>query len=145
MSRLESVSPQLAAEIRTLRPASRSELARIASEFAVSVAGPPDPKFREVFESFRAGLKLEKQTVDWLASFAEELDEFAWKVEEDVDSGEAVPEDYLRAFSMARAASAVAFAAAEDAAESVYEASATVDDPSSLWELLLRNSGKLDH
>lgn len=63
---------------------------------------------------------------------------------EGVDSSDAEPNDYIRAFGTARAVSALSRAIAGDVAEAIYGASATVEDlrqPLALIEESLDDEG----
>lgn len=135
VSRLEGLWPDVAAEVQVLDSTAGSRLGRLAADFAVGAAGSRDSNFRDVVEDFRAGT-VDDQATRWLASFVEQLDQTAWDLQERVDASDAERDDYIRAFGMARAASALSYAIAGDVAEAIYEASATVDDPRPLLALI---------
>jgi len=64
----------------------------------------------------------------------------AWNIQDQVDEGTASEDEYASAFMRARAASSLDFALNGDAftaaAESIYEASAALDDPELVRELV---------
>ena len=108
-------------------------------------AAPSDPRLE------RALNELERPNAQGddgaeVQRLVDELDQIAWKVQAEVHAGRAPEEDYLEAFSSARAASAVAFALDPDpftaAVESVYEAQSAVRDVARVRALVLDILGR---
>ena len=114
-------------------PENRQRAASLAAcEFAVAHTGLVAPVVEQTLCTLRASRPISAESRHALETLAQQLDENYFDLPEAAEEGNA-PEDARKlAFSRARAASALAFAADENAleaaSEAIYEAAATVDD-----------------
>lgn len=131
-ARLATVAPDLVEVLGRESPAQLRAIAAQASGWVVQEVGLVDPRLDAAFTALhemRVGRSPER---DALKVLVDELDERAWDVQDEADAGLARQEEYLVAFSLARAASAAWFAldgdALQSALEAVYEAQAATGD-----------------
>jgi hypothetical protein len=136
MNRLATIAPDIDQQLGSLSREQLRAVARNVAEWIVEVVHLEDPRLEAGLASLRemrTDVSVERRALQGLV---DELDERAWDIQEDVDQGLAQESEYLVAFSMARAASAVWFALAADAleaaSEAVYEAQAATGDLVSL-------------
>lgn len=136
MSRLQSIAPQLAHRLGASSPTANHRVSRLAAEFAVSTSGVSHAELLRLFDRLCSEQQLDSTAANKLTNIVESLDEAAGQIQDKVEAGTASPDEYVVAFDFARGAAAVAYAVAGNASEAVYEASATIDDPESLWALV---------
>jgi hypothetical protein len=127
---LELLSGDLVDKLRRASTAKQRAASLVASEFAISHSRVEHPLVLKALEKVRRTGVLtpkEKTEVDKLAA---QLDEEYFDLQEAAEQGRGSEEEYLRMFAKARAVAAVSFAGNEDAfqgaAESIYEAAATI-------------------
>ena len=130
--RLNTIAPDIVEELeREEEPQLRLAAERVAGA-ALQEADVRDETVDRALTALRAGRYGESEERSAVKAFADRLDELAWDIQEQVDTGEAEQEDYLTAFRKARAATALWFALDEDprtaAIEAAYEAQAATDD-----------------
>jgi hypothetical protein len=132
-SRLAAVDHELAERILAADAAACRSAAAAAAGWAVRSAGLDNPRVdvfltRDAASTTNVALRREA-----LRAVVDELDEAVWDLQDQIEDGTALDDDYLRAFGETRAASAVYEATGEDphlvALEAVYEARMVVDDP----------------
>lgn len=130
MNRLGSLSPRLAARVQGLDEQGCRSAALAAATFAADMTALHDPMIRMLLDQVASG-QVEKTALDAAVQFVERLDEDAWEIQERVDAGEVASDEYIAAFSRARAGSSSTFAANPDprvaAVEAIYEASFTTE------------------
>ncbi|TCC54257.1 hypothetical protein E0H73_39600 [Kribbella pittospori] len=132
MLRLETVDPGLVAMVDGASDATRRAVAAAAVALTREWTGLNDERVLALPAAVaegRVGDCSERRAVN---SLVEELDGVQWDVQDGVDAGDATAEEHLEAFSRARAAASVAFAADDDARsaalEGLYEAAMAIDD-----------------
>jgi hypothetical protein len=130
--RLATIAPELVQVLERKRPADLRAVAAAVSEWIVAQVALVDPKVDAALAALKQARVGETPERDHLKVLVEELDERAWDTQDQVEEGLATEQQYLDAFALARAASAVWFAlethALESALESVYEAQAATND-----------------
>ncbi len=132
-ARLATVATDLVSLIDRASDEQRRTVAIAAGEFAMSHSGLNDQRLGDLLAVVRAGTTGDSPERSAVEALASSLDEAQWDLEDRAAAGEdsAEPERWV-VFGRARAAMAVFFAASEPprhaALESVYEASAVVDD-----------------
>ncbi len=129
---LKKVAPDLVDLLEHADDAARRRGATAAVELALQrtdLQGAQVTEARSALAAGRVGDIPERSAVEALT---EELDDAAWNIQDQVESGAAPQERYLAAFAKARAAAALAFAFEPDpldgAFEVVYEANFAVGD-----------------
>lgn len=131
-ARLATVAPDLVEVLGRKSPAQLRAIAVQASVWIVDEVGLVDPRLDAAFAALREMRVGRSPERDALKLLVDELDERAWDVQDEVDAGRARQEEYLVAFSLARAASAAWFAldgdSLQSALEAVYEAQAATGD-----------------
>lgn len=141
MNRLESTAPTLWNHISQLPADARTALVLAACKHALNNSGLNDEIILESYFLLVADKALSDKQMEVLKARAEELDE---KYLIALQNNSASPEEISMLFKLARAASAISFAATdstiESAAECIYEASVIDDDEEAYWEALLSNT-----
>jgi len=142
MSRLESVSSSLAASLRQVLDRQQRAACLAACEFAVEHSGVSSPVVEQALQALRQSMPIAPQVKRQLEALTQRLDDEYFDLQEAAENGTASEDEWKRAFSQARAASALVFAAGEDAfeaaSEAIYEATATVDDNSELVAIVAK-------
>lgn len=132
MSRLESVSTTLTTSLREASTKHQQSACLAACEFAVERSGIDSPIIQHALQAMRNSQPVPPEIKRELKSLEQRLDDEYFHLQEAAEAGNASEDAWKRAFSHARATSALVFAAGEDAfeaaSEAIYEASATVDD-----------------
>ena len=119
MTRLYSIAPDLDFSIAAA-PIDRREVASWeAARWAVQRVGLSIPAINEAMNTGRLG------NVPFVIA---ELDERYFELQELMEAGQGSQDEVIVAFSMARAAQAVGFAASGEHVEAVYEAGIAADD-----------------
>jgi hypothetical protein len=140
MTRLETLSPDLAGTLQRASVAKQRAVSLAASEFAISHAKVEHPLVQRALEKVRAAGALTQQEKAELDALAAQLDEEYFALQEAAEEGRASTDDYMRVFGQARAVAALACAGGEDAlqaaTEAIYEAAATTDDKEELAALI---------
>jgi hypothetical protein len=112
-----------------------------ASEFAISHTKLKHPVVEKALKQLHAGGVLGPVEKAELESLSAQLDEQYHALQEAAEEGHASIDDYMRAFSQARAVAALCFTGSEDAyraaSEAIYEAAATTDDRAELSRHIL--------
>src|SRR5262249_20350290 len=107
-----------------------------ACRFALAAAQLHHPTLERAINCLEGSHPPTDEERTRMAVVAEQMDQDALEIMRAADEGRASREEYLAAFSQARAASAVLWALAHDplvaAAEAIYEAAATTDEPKEL-------------
>jgi hypothetical protein len=138
-SRLGSISSDLVARIENATASKQREIALKAAEFAIDQTGLNAAIAIRAFLAAKDGRFAVARRTE-LADLVSELDGHQFEVGERVEDGGASQEQYLSAFALARAATAVYCATDGDAKiaalEAAYEAAMTVDDPQELIAIL---------
>jgi hypothetical protein len=132
MNRLETLSPDLAAQLRRATAAKQHAAALAACEFGIGHARVDDPAVAKALRCLRAGDALTPENKIQIGSLAARLDEQYLDLQEAAEAGKANSNDYLRRFAEARAVAALAFLCKEDGAgaaeDAIYEAAAAAAD-----------------
>jgi hypothetical protein len=140
MTRLETISRDLADKLRRASAAKRRAASLAASEFAVVRAKIEHPLVERALEKLRAAAVLTPKDKADLGALVTQIDEEYFALQEAAEEGRANTEDYMRVFGQARAVAALTFAGGEDtlqaAAEAIYEGGATTDDKEELAALI---------
>lgn len=131
-TRLGTVAPDLVRRVDEATESQQRHASIRAAEFAMERSGLDDQRVQALLDLVREGTVEDAVIRTQVEELAAALDEAQWDIQDRVDAGEATVEDHLKAFGRARAAAAVLSAADGDpriaAMESMYEASAIVDD-----------------
>jgi hypothetical protein len=138
--RLDSLAPLLAERFRQATSDARRRAAAIACEHAVAVTGVTGVDIELALSVLRQVTPVAQEVRQRLETRAAELDDQYFHLNEDDVSDR--KHAALRAFSMARATTALAFAITDDDAtlhEAIYESIAALDDPKPL-ELLIERA-----
>lgn len=129
---LRQQSPELLALIEAAAPEQQRAAALAIARFAVERAGLADPAVDRALDALGAGTSIAPSIRKEVEQVAGRLDEEEGALSEAVDRRRATQATYEAAFRKARAATAVAFALADDpfeaATESAYEAQFAADD-----------------
>lgn len=128
---LARISAELVDRIRQGDDSDRRAMVRKACTLAAVRSGISDPVVVEALETIRRGSVPTEDLRNRMNVSVAALDEAAWKLEEEVERGEASQDRQLAAFAEARAATALAFAlddSLESALEALYEAYHAIDD-----------------
>jgi hypothetical protein len=132
MTRLETLSPDLARKLEGASVAKQRAAALAACQFAISHAQVNHPLVKNALQRVRAASVLTPEEKAGLDGLAAQLDEEYLAMQEAADKGRVSTADYMRLFGQARAVAALSFAGGEDAfhaaTEAIYEAAATSDD-----------------
>lgn len=140
-SRLETVAPALVRSLGLAGEPQRRAAALAGATLAVERTGLTNVVVLKALDTLNAGGHVDAACSAALDGLLAELDEIAWSIQDQVDSGERSYEDYLVAFQRARAAASAAFAADADAStaalEGLYEADAAIDDLDALMAAVL--------
>lgn len=139
-TRLQTADPDLVAQLRAASPDAQRRAAYAAAETAVAHTRLDQSVVSRAVDRMRANSRpIELR--DELSHVVGDLDELAWDRQEQVDTGVASRDEYLRAFGAARAAAAVLAALDDDpvaaALESAYEAQAATGDIAPIRETTL--------
>jgi hypothetical protein len=136
MSRLETISSSIAVSLSQASETRQRAACLAACEFAVEHSGVNSPVVEQALQALRQSNPVAPQVKRELEALTQRLDDEYFDLQEAAENGTASEDEWKRAFSQARAASALVFASGEDAleaaSEAVYEATATVDDNSEL-------------
>jgi hypothetical protein len=138
MNRLETLSLDLAAELRRATPAKQRAAVLAACDFAISRAGVEEPDAKTMLCQLQAGKEIRPQQRKQIDALVSDLDDEYFHLQEAAEQGQASEQAYLRQFAKARAVAALSFACNEDsyeaATEGIYEAaiSVIVEDKSEL-------------
>lgn len=142
MTRLETLSPELAGKLRCAAAAKQRAASMAASEFAVCRSKVEHVLVEKALEKLRtANLLTTSERVE-IEALAAQLDEEYFDLKELAEEGIGNQEEYWRVFAKARAVAALFFAGDKDslhgATESIYEAAATIesDDKIELFALV---------
>jgi len=130
ISRLDSISRELAGELRNATSVVRRKAAAIACEIAASRTSLEGYAVTAALESLRSGKQVDDVLRQQLKGIAARFDDQYFRLKE--RGGEEAKAEVLQLFSKARAASALACAFSENAGnleEAIYEAIAAMDDP----------------
>jgi hypothetical protein len=142
--RLDSVAPQVANRFRLAASNARRQATLLACEHCVAATGLSGADVERALEVLRSAALPSPGLRHRLEALAAELDEEYFRIDED-DAPGRKPEA-LRAFSKARAASALAFSLTENDAclhEAIYEAIAAIETPAPLVSLVDKVLGEL--
>lgn len=139
MTRLETVSPQLVETLRSAPTVKQRAVGLIAGNFAIARAGIKQPLLDEALATIaHEGSLPSRQKAD-LEALAHQLDGEYLRLLDESEDG-CAGETCLRIFAQARAVAAIVYAGNDDsfkaATESIYEATATTDDPVELLTLV---------
>lgn len=130
--RLATVAPDLVEVLSHEQPVRLRTITIDVCEWIVGRVGLIDPKVDAALAALREGHAGDSPERQALKGLADELDERAWDMQDRVEEGSAPMDQYLAAFALARAASAVWSASDHDpiqsALEAVYEAQAATGD-----------------
>jgi hypothetical protein len=145
MSRLETISNSLVNALRHASENRQRTACLAACEFAVAKTGVSSSAVEQALQLLRASQPIPAELKQDLDALTQRLDEEYFDLQEATEDGNASEEEWKRAFSQARAVSALAFAAGEDAfdaaTEAIYEATATVDENEELLAIVLKALG----
>jgi hypothetical protein len=140
MSRLRLVSADLAATVAAATDAQQRRAILAAARLAAARTHLSDPRADQAMSALADGVTGSPEERGAVKRLTEELDNVAFDLHDQMDTGEATQEQYDEAFFKARAASALDYAFEEDAAraasESLYEAYHAIDDLPALQEVV---------
>jgi hypothetical protein len=142
MLRLEDLSPELVASLRTASVAQQRAASLAACEFAVSHANIKHRVVEKTLTKLRATGVLNPKEIGEIESLRAKLDDKYFDLQAAAEKGGGKKDEYLREFGKARAVSSLCFAGIENpfeaATEAIYEAAATIrdDDKSELFCLV---------
>jgi hypothetical protein len=126
--RLSTVDPELVSEIRAQKPHAQAEISASVGVWIVGEVGLDDPRITAGVSALQSRGATESAIIDGVKAVADELDDFAWDIQDQVDEGAKSQSDYVEAFARSRAATSLWYAFDTDplvsALESVYEAQA---------------------
>jgi hypothetical protein len=138
--RLATVAADLVQLLERKPPQQLRTVATDVSEWIVQQVELVDPRVDAGLTALRESHVGPSPERDSLKALVDELDERAWDIQDLADDGNATQEQYLEAFALARAASAVWFAldgdALQSALECVYEAQAAKGDLAGVRQVL---------
>ena len=141
MMRLETVAKDLAAKLRTASPAQQRAASLVACQLALQAVPIEAPIVSETLEQLRQQGVLPQRRVAELNDLAAQLDGEYFDLQDKAEDDPALQSEALRLFGQARAVSALSFAGGQDALaaamEAIYEASATMDDGSRIYDAVL--------
>lgn len=139
-SRLTAVAPDLVEALTHQSVAALQVVAKTVADWVVDRAGLVDPRVDAGLAALRQGNLGPSTERSELQLLVVQLDEQAWDIQDQLDAGSATDEEYLAAFGLARAGSAIWYALDNDALqaalESVYEAQAASGELEILRELV---------
>ncbi len=139
--RLDSVSRQLAHDLRRASKESHRRVAIEACRFALDHASVDDPDVLLAAKTLASAAPVPDDVLARVRSFVHVTDERYLNAREAEESGQRGAGGWLESFGRARAGAAIAAACDPNslsaAAESVYEASVTVDDANDLFRICL--------
>lgn len=140
MTRLQTCLPELARKLRQVSQAKQRAASLAACQFAVCRAGVKNSAVDETLETMRSGGTLPLKKRGEIEALAAELDDKYLDLQEAAEEGRAKRGDYMRLFAQARAVSAVLLALKDDpfeaAAEAIYEAVESIDEPDELLSMI---------
>jgi hypothetical protein len=138
--RLETIAPDLVEELTQAAPAGQRKVATAAAESAVERTQLAAAELDQAFAAVHAEDFGDSPARTGIQQLTDRLDQEQWAVQERLDEGQATPAEHLKAFSAARAASALYYALDADpttaALEALYEANAATGDLESLRRLV---------
>lgn len=141
MTRLEMAAQDVADKLRMADAAQQRAASLVACELAVQAAPIGDPDVLSAVEQLRKNGRLSNQLIVVLNDLAARLDEQYFTLQDKSEHELSTQIQYINLFGQARAVSALAFAGGEDALmaamESIYEATATVDDAGGIYDAVL--------
>jgi hypothetical protein len=129
--RLSTVDPDLVSEIRAQEPDAQAEISTSVGVWIVGELRLDDPRIIAAVGALGSRGATESAIIDGVKAVADELDDVAWDIQDQVDEGTRSQSDYVEAFARSRAATSLWYAFESDplvsALESVYEAQAACD------------------
>jgi hypothetical protein len=131
MSRLATISPELAERLHRASAAKRHHAIMVACEMAVSKAQTDYAVVEESLRQLRAGHVFTAKQKGRIDTLTAQLDQDYLNLQEAAETGKIPVADFMGAFAKARAVAAVSFAgsdAPDAASESIYEAAAAVGE-----------------
>jgi hypothetical protein len=132
MNRLETMSSDLAAQLRLATAAKQCAASLAACEFALAKAKIDNPVVDAALRRLLTGTALTREDKARIESLAGQFDEEYLDLQEAAGEGRAAPADYLRRFAEARAVAALAFVCKgndpEAVADAIYEAATSAGD-----------------
>jgi hypothetical protein len=141
--RLDSTAKVVSYRLRIANPTALRIAARIACDLAFLAAPLNNSVVMQALNDLQNNDDQPEEIQNNLRRIAAQLDEEYFDHQEKAEVGLNNEVDYMLIFSQARAVSALAFAVDADpliaAMESIYEASATVDDPTELYKSILKH------
>jgi hypothetical protein len=139
--RLETIASDIVDVMRDATEDACRRTALLAAEFAVSSTRLDAKEALEALDAVREGRFGETSERRALEALIVTLDEQQWNLQDAVAANTATDDEHLKAFGLARAASAIFYAGESNsrlaAAEAIYEASALFDDLTELRSLAL--------
>ncbi len=140
MTRLSSLSSQLAERLRQSTPVKQRAAATAAIRFALRNASSKHAAIEDALSAVELGRTLSDPQRLVLSALVAALDEDYFRLHVAAEEGGTSADDYLRAFAKARAANAVLHAGGVDpleaSSQAIYEAAATTDDWSELQQII---------
>jgi hypothetical protein len=136
---LNLVAPDLIEALKAADDSQRHRAAVAAARFALARNNLlEDPTVTKALRALTDGSVGDKAVREAVSRLAEQFDENAWTIQEQVESGQREQQEYLVAFARARAAAALSFALDPDAhraaCEALYEAYHATHDLDALRE-----------
>lgn len=141
MMRLETVAKDLAEKLRTASPAQQRAASLVACQLALQAAPIEASIVSETLDQLRQQGVLPQRRVAELNDLAAKLDGEYFDLQDKAEDDPVLQSKALCLFGQARAVSALSFAGGQDALaaamEAIYEASATVDGGSRIYDAVL--------
>lgn len=140
MDRLETVSSEIYTKIINVSDQKKIEIIIAACEFAIKESKINHPLINKVMEYIRNDRRISQVEKSSIEKLVANLDNEYFDLLESSEEGKSSTDEYIEAFSKARAASALLCAFNEDiltaAKEVVYEASSVVEDKNELFYII---------
>ncbi|MFI7603244.1 hypothetical protein [Actinoplanes sp. NPDC049681] len=127
---LIQISPELVDMLRQSDDDTRHQIVERACLLALQRADVADPKLTEALNAIGRRSFGNPDLRNQVDALTQQLDEIAWDTQDRVEAGDAVGDEYRRAFMKARAAAAIGFALDGSLAasfDSLYEAYHAID------------------
>lgn len=141
--RLETVAKDLTAKLKAASSEQQRMAGLLACRLALQAAPMDYPVVLETLDQLQQYGVLPPQRIAELGNLAAQLDEKYFELQDNAEGDADLQAESLRLFSQARTVSALSFAGGDDALvaamEAIYEASATDDDGSKIFKIVLSN------
>ncbi len=128
---LSQISPDLVEWLASAPVEKRTDVLEKSCRLAIEQAGLADKLILEASSRLGEHAEAKVDLSREVQSLTERLDERAWDIQDQVEAGKALTEDYERAFRQARASAAIGFAlegSLQSTFDALYEAYYAIGD-----------------